>query len=63
MAESHIHDNHGQTDEHLPPGEGQIDFNRLFGLLRQYAPDCVYTIEAHTVERLERALKGIEKYL
>ncbi len=63
MAESHIHDNHGQTDEHLPPGEGQIDFNRLFGLLKQYAPDCVYTIEAHTVERLERALKGIEKYL
>ncbi|MBK5277063.1 MAG: sugar phosphate isomerase/epimerase [Desulfuromonadales bacterium] len=63
MAECHIHDNHGQADEHLPPGEGLIDFSHLFGLLRQYAPGAIYTIEAHTVERLERALKALKNYL
>jgi sugar phosphate isomerase/epimerase len=62
IAESHIHDNHGQADEHLPPGEGQIDFSKLTALLKQHAPDAVWTIEAHTIERLERALKTIETY-
>ena len=63
IAESHIHDNNGQADEHLPPGEGQIDFARLFTLLKQYAPDAIWTIEAHTVERLERARTAIAKHL
>lgn len=63
IAECHIHDNHGRADEHLPPGEGVIDFERVFGLLRQYAPDAIRTIEAHTIERLERALKNIGRYL
>jgi sugar phosphate isomerase/epimerase len=63
IAESHIHDNHGKADEHLPPGEGLIDFDRLFTLLKQKSPDALWTIEAHTFERLERALKNMEKYL
>jgi sugar phosphate isomerase/epimerase len=63
IAECHIHDNHGKTDDHLPPGEGQIDFTRLTTQLKQQAPDAVWTIEAHTIERLERALKSISKYL
>lgn len=63
MAECHIHDNHGQADEHLPPGEGQIDFPLLFSLLRKYAPDAVCTIEAHSFQRMERALKNLKNYL
>ena len=63
VVEAHIHDNHGQTDEHLPPGEGQIDFDLLFDLLKRHAPDAVYTIEAHSVERMQRALKALEHYL
>jgi sugar phosphate isomerase/epimerase len=62
-AECHIHDNHGQADEHLPPGEGLIDFSKLFDLLGKHAPGAVHTIEAHTIERLERALKAVKNYL
>jgi sugar phosphate isomerase/epimerase len=62
IAEAHLHDNHGQNDEHLPPGEGQIDFILLFELLKRSAPDVVYTIEAHTIERMERALKALKKH-
>jgi sugar phosphate isomerase/epimerase len=62
IAEAHIHDNKGQADDHLPPGEGGIDFDLLFSLLKRYAPDAVCTIEAHTIKRLERALKAVEKY-
>jgi len=63
IAESHIHDNSGAADEHLPPGEGQIDFRTLFELLRRHAPGAVLTIEAHTIERLERARTALAHYL
>jgi len=63
MAEIHLHDNHGQADEHLPLGEGQIDFDLLFDLLGRFAPEAVWTIEAHSNERLERSLQNIKKYL
>ena len=63
VAECHIHDNHGQADEHLPPGEGQIDFPLLFRLLGSYAPEAVCTVEAHTFERMERAMRNLTDYL
>lgn len=63
IVESHLHDNHGQADEHLPVGEGEIDFDLVTSLLKQYAPDAVWTLEAHSRERLERARKNIQQYL
>lgn len=63
VVESHIHDNHGQSDEHLPVGEGAINFTQFFPLLKQYAPNAVWTIEAHNTEHLQRALKNIKKYI
>jgi len=63
IVESHLHDNHGQADEHLPVGEGEIDFGLVTALLKQYAPEAVWTLEAHSRERLERARKNIQQYL
>ncbi len=34
MAHIHVHDNHGETDEHLPLGRGIIDWKRIFQRLR-----------------------------
>jgi sugar phosphate isomerase/epimerase len=33
-ASAHIHDNHGEKDEHLPPYEGTIDWAAAVGLLK-----------------------------
>lgn len=63
VAEAHIHDNHGQRDDHAPLGEGNIDFPLFFRLMAQYAPQAALTIEAHTMERLERALRNLPTYL
>ncbi len=63
IAESHIHDNHGRSDEHLPVGEGNIDFDRFFALLTRYASAAVWTIEAHSTGNLQRALANIRKYI
>lgn len=60
MAEVHIHDNHGEKDEHAPIGEGNLDTQLLFSLLKRYAPDAVLTIEAHSRDKLERALGNLQ---
>lgn len=63
VAECHIHDNHGESDEHLPVGEGAINFGEFFPILTKYAPEAVWTIEAHNTEHLQRALKNIRNYI
>lgn len=56
IIELHLHDNDRSRDQHLPPGDGTVDFPALFSRLR--GRDCIYTIEAHTAERL---LTGMER--
>jgi sugar phosphate isomerase/epimerase len=63
IVESHLHDNHGSADEHLPVGEGEIDFRLVTDLLKKYAPQAVWTLEAHSRERLDRSMKAIQQYL
>lgn len=62
IAETHIHDNRGERDDHAPLGEGNIDFDLFFRLMEQYAPNAAWTIEAHSREALERSLVNIRKY-
>jgi sugar phosphate isomerase/epimerase len=63
IVEIHIHDNHGKRDEHLPVGEGGIDFEKLFQLLAAHAPAAVWTLEAHTTQHLQRALHNIKRHI
>jgi sugar phosphate isomerase/epimerase len=63
IAEVHIHDNRGTRDDHAPVGEGDIDFRSYFKLLSRYAPDAVWTIEAHSRACLERAVSGIKAFI
>jgi len=35
LAHVHIHDNHGEKDEHLPPGEGNINFKPIMRALKE----------------------------
>jgi len=63
MVEVHIHDNHGGRDEHLPPGEGDIDFPIFFKLLKNCSQEVIYTIEPHKEEHLMKNLEVLPKYL
>jgi len=35
LTHVHAHDNHGQFDDHLPPGDGQIDWREIASTLEQ----------------------------
>lgn len=54
VFEVHVHDNHGKVDEHLPIGEGNIPFDRIFRALEKENP--IFTLEPHRVEHLEKSI-------
>ncbi|PLX88553.1 MAG: AP endonuclease, partial [Desulfuromonas sp.] len=59
----HLHDNTGKGDEHRPVGEGDIDFDQLFSLIHRLDTTPSMTLEAHTLEELDRSLVNIEPFL
>jgi sugar phosphate isomerase/epimerase len=63
VAEVHIHDNRGRIDDHLPVGDGTIDFGQFFRLLKQYTRDPIYTIEPHGEEGIWRGIEALKRFL
>ena len=53
----HLHDNHGRADEHLPVGEGTIDFTPLQIKLQRISRLPSMTLEAHTLDHLKRSIQ------
>ena len=68
VRSSHIHDNHGERDEHLWPGEGTIDFAPALAGLRgaKHAPAGVLEIHygygENPAQVVERAKAAFEQY-
>ena len=44
----HIHDNHGELDEHLPLGSGSIDFKKVVRWLKAIGYNRTITFEVFT---------------
>lgn len=56
----HLHDNLGQNDDHLPVGEGVIDFAPLFRALADLPEPPSITLEAHHPEELQRSYANLK---
>ncbi|NWF53871.1 MAG: sugar phosphate isomerase/epimerase [Syntrophaceae bacterium] len=63
LMEIHLHDNRGEADDHLPLGQGSIDFPSLFSLLGKKKIQPIYTIEPHEIAHLQPSLEALKKYL
>ncbi|MBI5694959.1 MAG: sugar phosphate isomerase/epimerase [Nitrospirae bacterium] len=63
IYELHLHDNLGAADDHMPIGEGVIDFDGLFEEVRALVIDPVYTLEAHSAEDAMVSLERVKRYL
>ena len=53
----HLHDNDGKNDNHLPLGEGSIDWNAL---IRNLPKDITWGIEMESLRDLEKSLKYLQ---
>jgi sugar phosphate isomerase/epimerase len=62
IGQLHLHDNHGSHDEHLPLGQGKIDFKLLFAhLISNDLPWPIITLEPHREEDLWPSLDYLAK--
>ncbi len=57
----HLHDNHGESDEHLPLGQGSIDFTPLWQFLEQQERRPLLTLEPHRREDLQPNLDYLDR--
>lgn len=61
LGQLHLHDNHGDSDQHLAPGRGNFDFPGLFQFLRHHDLHPIITLEPHSREDLWRAFAYLEE--
>ena len=57
----HLHDNHGDVDEHLTLGEGNIALDEVCYVLERRAPKAVWALEVGP-KQLERSLFWLETH-
>ena len=58
----HVHDNAADTDSHLPPYDGSIDWGDFVEALYDVGYDGIFNLEADvmTKEEIERGMSGEE---
>lgn len=54
----HLHDNDGKYDQHLPPGQGNINFPRVISLLKEqgYKGPVTLEIEPMPMDKIEESV-------
>jgi sugar phosphate isomerase/epimerase len=63
LGQLHLHDNCGKEDEHLAVGEGCIDFQSFFRLLKALRKEPpIVTLEPHVEEDLWPSIEYLEKF-
>ncbi|MFC2106618.1 sugar phosphate isomerase/epimerase family protein, partial [Candidatus Bipolaricaulota bacterium] len=62
LSHLHLHDNHGERDDHLLPGEGTVDWARVLGVLEEIDFSGKAVLEAHQkgIPPQEGLRRGIE---
>ena len=59
----HLHDNHGERDEHLLPGRGTVDWNGVVGALKEIEYPGVFMYELSRPEDLKEIRSNAETLL
>lgn len=61
MIHLHVHDNHGERDEHLPVGNGTVPWKKVVQALRDYEGRIV--TEARSLEEGQRSVVRLKKLM
>jgi sugar phosphate isomerase/epimerase len=61
MIHAHMHDNHGERDEHLPVGNGTVPWNKVAAGLKDYNGRIV--TESRSLEEGQRSMNRLKKLM
>jgi sugar phosphate isomerase/epimerase len=59
----HVHDNRGQRDDHLPVGEGTINYRGVLLSVLDAGARPILTVEPHRKEHFARSVAGLKGIL
>ena len=59
---THVHNNFGNGDHHLPPDCGEIEWDRVMGAMRRVGYEGALTLETHCLYEDDDLLLGFAKY-
>lgn len=57
----HVNDNHGKYDQHLPLGDGTVDWSALIDQMHKYSIDPIITFEVAGFDKINKSLDFWEK--
>lgn len=63
LRELHVHDNLGRRDDHLPLGEGTINFRGILNAALDAGSSPILTLEPHKREHFHRGLSALRGLL
>jgi sugar phosphate isomerase/epimerase len=63
LRELHLHDNRGGRDDHLPVGEGGINFRGILHAALDAGASPILTLEPHREEHFHRGLSALRSLL
>ncbi len=63
MLEVHLHDNDGKADSHWALGRGNVNFEKLFGLIYAHTSAPLFAIEVHDKEGVETSLHRVKQFM
>jgi len=61
IIHAHMHDNHGERDEHLPVGNGTVPWNKVAASLKDYKGRIV--TESRSLEEGQRSVNRLKKLM
>ncbi len=59
----HVHDNRGQRDDHLPVGEGSLNYRGVLLSVLDAGARPILTVEPHRKEHFSRSVEGLQAIL
>ena len=63
MVHCHLHDNHGETDEHAVIGIGIEDWSSLINAIHQYSPKAIMVVENDWLEKNQQSYEKLKEYV
>ena len=63
ILQMHVHDNRGQRDDHLPVGEGTLNYRGVLLAALDAGARPILTVEPHRKEHFSRSLSGLREIL
>jgi sugar phosphate isomerase/epimerase len=61
VRSTHIHDNNGEDDQHLFPGQGTIDWSRAMQLLAAHPDQYPLLLELREPSEMERPIEQAKR--